>query len=81
MKVKRADGSDAHTIEDAKALLEAGERAFRIADDAYQNAASARTAALKQLDWAQHAFDAAVSDMRGFAPEGSRWKTPETQGA
>lgn len=75
MKITRADGKQVYTVEDAKVLLQTAQSAFEDVEQAYRQASHVRTAALNNLNDAQKAFDAAVNDLRGFAPSGSRWKT------
>lgn len=75
MKVIRSDGKQAYSIDDAKVLLSIAQSEFEVAEGDYRQASRVRTAALNKLNDAQKAFDAAVDDLRGFAPAGSDWKT------
>ena len=75
MKVIRADGKQAYSIDDAKVLLSTAQSEFETADRNYREVSRAGAEALNRLNDAQKAFDAAVDDLRGFAPDGSDWKS------
>jgi len=74
MKVIRADGKQAYSIDDARVLLSTAQSEFEAAEQEYREASKVRTASLNKLNDAQKAFDAAVDDLRGFAPDCSDWK-------
>lgn len=75
MNVVRADGNKVLSIEDASTILANTQQEFERLDAIYREASHARTGALNRLNAAQKAFDAAVCDLRGFAPTGSDWKS------
>lgn len=74
MKVIRDNGQQAHKVVDAEALLAAAMGEWEGAEAIYRAALENQAAARNKVNDAQKIFDAAVNDLRGWAPPGSLWK-------